>query len=85
MIPPSEALPLIQFENAPLRDVITALARQLELNLIFDPAIQPQLGSAVNLRLENVSASDALQALLDNHRLVAMRVPTQNLVRITRR
>jgi len=85
VIPPSEALPLIQFENAPLRDVITALARQLELNLIFDPAIQPQLGSAVNLRLENVSASDALQALLDNHRLVAMRVPTQNLVRITRR
>jgi hypothetical protein len=33
-IPPSEVLPLIQFENAPMRDAIITLARQLQLNLI---------------------------------------------------
>jgi hypothetical protein len=87
VIPPSEVLPLIQFENASLRDVIITLARHIELNLIFDPAIETQLTSvtnAVTFRFENVSASDALQAVLDRHKLAAVRHPTQNLVRITR-
>jgi hypothetical protein len=39
----------------------------------------------VNLRLENVSASDALQALLDNSKLTVVRRGTANLLGITRR
>lgn len=84
VIPPSEVLPLIQFDNASLRDAITTLARQIELNLVFDPALETQLKTSVNLRLENVSCSDALRALLDNHTLAALRHPTKNFVRITR-
>jgi hypothetical protein len=83
VIPPSEVLPLIQFENVSLRDVIIPLARHLELNVFLDPAIETQLKSTVNLRFENVSASDALRAVLDGHKLAAVRHPTQNLVRIT--
>jgi len=83
-IPPSEPIPLIQFDNAPLRDALVALARQIELNLVFDPALESQLKSPVSFRFENVSASDALQALLRNHKLAAVRHPTQNMIRITR-
>jgi hypothetical protein len=39
----------------------------------------------VNLRLENVSASDALQALLDNSKLTAVRRGAANLLGITQR
>ncbi len=85
VIPPSDVLPLIQFEAAPLGDALGALARQIDLNLAFDPALESQLKAAVNLRLENVSASDALQALLDNSKLTAVRHGTANLLGITRR
>ena len=85
VIPPSEVLPLIQFDNVPLRDALIALARQLQLNLVFDPAIEVQLKSTVNLRLENVSASNALQRLLNGYGLTAVRHPTQNVVGITRK
>jgi hypothetical protein len=84
VIPPSEVLPLIQFDNAPLRDAMITLARQIELNLVFDPAIEAELKSRVNLRLENVSASDALRTVLDSRKLAAKRHPTRNVVRVTR-
>ena len=37
--PPAEVLPLVQFEDAPLVDVIKTLARQAALNVIFDPRV----------------------------------------------
>ena len=87
VIPPSAALPLIQFDNVPVRDALSTLARQIGLNLVLDPAIESHLNSitsTVTFRLENTSASDALRAVLDRHKLAAMRHPTQNVVRITR-
>lgn len=50
-----------------------------------DRDLESQLRGAVNLRLENVSASDALQALLDNSKLTVVRRGTANLLGITRR
>src|SRR6266508_1971756 len=37
--PVGEILPLVQFEDAPLVDVIKTLARQANLNVIFDPRV----------------------------------------------
>src|SRR6266702_3215324 len=37
--PVGEILPLVQFEDAPLVDVIKTLARQASLNVIFDPRV----------------------------------------------
>src|SRR5688572_17704049 len=37
--PAGEILPLVQFEDAPLVDVIKTLARQASLNVIFDPRV----------------------------------------------
>jgi hypothetical protein len=85
VIPPSEVLPLIQIENAPLRDVILTLALQIGLNLVFDPAIETQLKSPVNVRFENVSASNLLEVILARHDLRAEWDPAENIVRITRR
>ena len=85
VIPSSEVVPIIQFDNVPLRDAIIALGRFLGLNLIFDPTIESTLNRPVKLRLENVSASDVLQLLLDQHRLRAARDSNYNLIGITAR
>src|SRR6266705_6996612 len=37
--PADEILPLVQFEEAPLVDVIKTLARQANLNIIIDPKV----------------------------------------------
>ena len=37
--PADEILPLVQFEDAPLVDVILTLARQAKLNVILDPRL----------------------------------------------
>jgi type II secretory pathway pseudopilin PulG len=85
VIPSGEVCPLIQFDNAPLRAAIVALARQLELNLIFDPSTEPELSRPVTLRLENVSVGNVLEVVLDRHQLRAVRHPTQNVIGITRK
>jgi hypothetical protein len=84
-IPPGEALPLIQFDQVLLRDALRALAQNIGLNLVFDPAIETQLNRPLTLRLENVSAADALQALLDNDNLTAVRQRATGPLGITRR
>src|SRR5436190_6183629 len=59
--PAGEILPLVQFEDAPLVDVIKTLARQANLNVIFDPRVTtvgPDAKSPyppVSIRLENVT------------------------------
>lgn len=73
--PAGEILPLVQFEDAPLVDVIKTLARQANLNVIFDPkvtAIGPDGKTAlppVSIRLENVTAQNVLEAVLNNNNL----------------
>jgi hypothetical protein len=83
VIPSGEVCPIIQFDGALLGDAIRALARQLELNLVFDPAIEPALKGPVSLRLENVSIGSTLEMLLNQHQLRALRLPGQNVVGIT--
>src|SRR5215468_10026123 len=37
--PAGEVIPLVQFDDAPLVDVIKTLARQASLNVVFDPRV----------------------------------------------
>ena len=84
-----EALPLVQFEDAPLVDVIKTLARQANLNVVFDPRVTA-LGAdgkptqpPVSIRLENVTAQNVLEAVLNNNNLRLEKDPKTRISRIT--
>jgi len=70
-----EILPLVQFENAPLVDVIKTLARQANLNIIIDPKVTAvdetgrSIHPPVSIRMENVTAQNVLEAVLNNNNL----------------
>jgi hypothetical protein len=69
-----KVFPLIQFQDAPLHDVVQALARQANLNLVFDPEVAARLDPldsslAVSIRLENLTAEEALRAILSTNGL----------------
>jgi type II secretory pathway component GspD/PulD (secretin) len=86
---PEEVLPLVQFEDAPLVDVIKTLARQASLNIVFDPqvvALGPDGRSPyppVSIRLENVTAQAVLEAVLNNNNLRLERDPRTRISRVT--
>ena len=67
-----EPIPLVEMENVRLPDAIRQLARKARLNVILDPrlAAPPFNEMTVSIRWENVTAKEALAALLDNHDLV---------------
>jgi len=81
-------LPLVQFENAPLVDVIKTLARQANLNVIIDPRVTAvdQTGKSVyppvSIRLENVTAQNVLEAVLNNNNLRLEPDPTTKVSRV---
>jgi type II secretory pathway component GspD/PulD (secretin) len=71
-----ELLPLIMFEDAPLHDAIKTLARQAGINFLFDPKLtapgpdgKPPVQPNVSIRFENVTAQQALAAVLENYGL----------------
>jgi RNA polymerase sigma factor (sigma-70 family) len=75
-----KVFPLIQFQEAPLHDVIHTLARQASLNLLFDPEAEPRLDHldtslTLSIRLESVTAEDALRAILSTNGLRLVNTP----------
>ncbi len=87
--PIGEILPLVQFEDAPLVDVIKTLARQANLNVIFDPKVtavgadgKSPYGN-VSIRLENVTAQNVLEAVLNNNGLRLEKDPKTKISRVT--
>ncbi len=85
----AEILPMVQFEDAPLEDVIRTLARQANLNIIFDPRVLergPEDKSKyppVSIRLENVTAQNVLEAILNNNNLRLDRDLKTKITRVT--
>ncbi len=88
----TEVVPLIVIDDVPLTDAIRNLARQSGLNFQFDPRVttaqigadgKPVAPPNVSFRWENVSARDALIALLDNYNLQLIRDPLSRISRIT--
>src|SRR5262249_51444071 len=70
---PNEVVPLIVIDDVPLTTAIQNLARQANLNFQFDPRISGSNQPNVTIRFENVTAQEALAAVLDNHNLALVK------------
>src|SRR6266496_4353631 len=87
--PTGDILPLVQFEDAPLVDVIKTLARQASLNVVFDPRVTAPTPEGkptqppVSIRLENVTAENVLEAVLNNNNLRLEKDPKTKISRVT--
>ncbi|MGO9586699.1 MAG: type II secretion system protein GspD [Limisphaerales bacterium] len=88
--PPS--IPLIQFQDVPITTAIENLARQAGINYLIDPKIgygQPDQNGQIkaeptlSIRWENVTAEQALMALLDNYNLQLITDRKTQIARIT--
>jgi len=80
---PNEPVPLIVIDEVPLTDAIRNLARQSNLNFQFDPRITGTNQPNVSIRFENVTAQEALTAVLDNYNLALVKDPKAKIARIT--
>jgi type IV pilus assembly protein PilQ len=78
-----EAVPLIVIDDVPLTDAIRNLARQSNLNFQFDPRVTSSNQPNVSIRFENVSAQEALNAVLENYGLVLIKEPKSKIARVT--
>jgi type II secretory pathway component GspD/PulD (secretin) len=90
---PNAIIPLIVMDEVPLTDAIKNLARQAGLNYMLDPKINygaagpdghvsnPQ--PTVSLRWENLTADQALNAVLNNYNLIIVDDPKTKIARIT--
>jgi type II secretory pathway component GspD/PulD (secretin) len=80
---PDEVVPLIVIDDVPLTDAIRNLARQSALNFQFDPRVTSSNQPNVSIRFENVSAHEALNAVLENYNLTLIRDPKSKIARVT--
>jgi len=89
---PGAVIPLIVMDDVPLTDAIKNLARQAGLNYMLDPKIGfGQTGPdgkviaqpSVSIRWENITAEQALNALLNNYSLQLVDDPKTKIARIT--
>ena len=89
---PGTVIPLIVMDDVPLTDAIRNLARQAGINYVLDPKIGfGQIGPDgkttaqpnVSLRWENISAEQALTALLNNYTLQLVEDPKSKIARVT--
>ena len=84
-------IPLIQFQDVPITTAIENLARQAGINYLIDPRIgygQPDQNGQIkpeptlSIRWENVTAEQALMALLDNYSLQLIEDHRSQIARI---
>jgi type II secretory pathway component GspD/PulD (secretin) len=90
--PAAPVIPLIVMDDVPLTDAIKNLARQAGLNYMLDPKISfgqpgpngaPAPQPSVSIRWENITAEQALQALLNNYSLQLVEDPKTKIARVT--
>jgi type II secretory pathway component GspD/PulD (secretin) len=85
-------IPLIVMDDVPLTDAVKNLARQAGLNYMLDPKVafgqvgpdgKPVPQPTVSIRWENVTAEQALNALLGNYNLQMTEDPKSKIARVT--
>ena len=90
--PAAPIIPLIVMDDVPLTDAIKNLARQANLNYMLDPRIsfgqpgpdgKPVPQPTVSIRWENITAEQALNALLGNYGLQLVEDPKTKIARVT--
>ena len=88
----ASSIPLIQFSDVPITTAIENLARQAGINYMLDPKIgygqadaqgQVKAEPQLSIRWENISAENALVALLDNYNLQLTRDKKTGIDRVT--
>jgi type IV pilus assembly protein PilQ len=88
----NSGIPLIQFSDVPLTTAIENLARQAGINYMLDPKIgyglpdqngQVKAEPTLSIRWENITAENALLALLDNYGLQLIRDKNTGIAHIT--
>lgn len=80
----NELVPLIVIDDVPLIDAVKNLARQANLNFLYDLKVTAMTNQPnVTLRLENVTTQDALTAVLDNYNLIVVQDFKTKISRIT--
>ena len=80
----TDLVPLIVIDDVPLIDAVKNLARQAGLNYLPDPKLSTVTNQPnVTMRLENVSAQDALMAVLETYNLQVVHDPRIKVARIT--
>ena len=91
-IQPGAVIPLIVMDDVPLTDAIRNLARQAGINYMLDPKIgfgqigpdgKPTAQPNVSIRWENITAEQALAALLNNYTLQLVEDPKSKIARVT--
>ena len=91
---PNAIIPLIVMDEVPLTDAIKNLARQAGLNYMLDPKINyggvdaqgnPKVQPSISLRWENLTADQALTAVLKTYDLVIQDDPKTHIALITRK
>ncbi len=89
---PGGVIPLIVMDDVPITDAIKNLARQAGLNYILDPKVsfgqvgpdgRPVAQPSVSIRWENVTAAQALNALLSTYNLQLVEDPKSKIARVT--
>lgn len=79
-----DLIPLIVIDDVPLLDAVKNLARQAGVNFQFDPRATAMTNQpSVTVRFENVTAPDALDAVLENYGLALKHDPKTRISRIT--
>ena len=90
--PTAASIPLIEFQDVPLTVAIENLARQAGINYLLDPKIgygqpdqngQIKVEPTLSIRWENVTAEQALLALLNNYDLQLVKDPQTKIGRIS--
>jgi type II secretory pathway component GspD/PulD (secretin) len=88
----SPVIPLIVMDEVPLTDAVKNLARQAGINYMLDPRIsfgqpgpdgKPVPQPSVSIRWENITAEQALNALLNNYGLQLQEDPKSKIARVT--
>jgi len=88
----AEIIPSIVFEDTPLTDVVSMLARQAGINFVFAPEVTaPKMApdgtqlppTVISVRFENVSAEGALLTILDNYGLQMVPNSKTGIARVT--
>jgi type II secretory pathway component GspD/PulD (secretin) len=80
----NELVPLIVIDDVPLLDAVKNLARQAGLNYLPDPKLSQATNQPnVTMRLENVTAQDALVAVLETYNLQIVHDPRVKIARVT--
>ena len=79
-------IPLIVMDDVPLQTAISNLAKQIHLNILFDPKLSApsdERDGLISFRWKNITARQALVALLDNYGLIMVESPSASSARIT--